>query len=282
MPGSRSTSSPRCLGLLHLLLRAQVGPHRVVELQVAAAGVVERLDGLAVDLGEVVEIAVHVRVGVRADGGAAAAEVHHRRRGDGHLRHDLADRLQEPEVLEHGMVGGEVELARDLQAFGLGVHAVELDALIDRHALAALQAPEEVEVPPGAAELAVGDELEADRLLLGDQLADLLVLHGGELRGRDGALGVFGARLLERRGAQQAADHVGAEWGDCILHGCVSSQSGIGNAVAGIVGGSLAEHAAANHGALAARAWDVSLHAGQPCSSRARRRRGSRPAWAPT
>ena len=51
------------LRLRQLLLRAQIGPGRIVELQVAAAGVIEGLDGLAVHLGEVVEIGLHVRVG---------------------------------------------------------------------------------------------------------------------------------------------------------------------------------------------------------------------------
>ena len=108
------------------------------------------------------------------------------------------------------MVGGEVELARDLQALGLGLDAVELDAVVEHHALAALELPEEVEMPPGAAELAVGGELQADLLLLPDDLPDLLVLDRFELVGRDLALLALGARVLERRGAQQAADFVGA------------------------------------------------------------------------
>ena len=104
------------------------------------------------------------------------------------------------------MIGGEVELAGDLQALGLGLDAVELDAVVEHHALAALELPEEIEVPPGAAELAVGGELQADLLLLPDDLLDLLVLDLLELVGRDLALLALGARVLERRGAQQAAD----------------------------------------------------------------------------
>ena len=173
--------------LRQLLLGAQVGPHRVVELQIAAAGVVERLDGLAVELGEVVEVGVHVRVGLLADGLAAAAEVHHRRRGDGHLRHELGVGGQELEVREHGMVGGEVQLAGHLQALGLGLDAVELDAVVEHDALAAGQVPEEIEVPPGAAELAVGGELQAHLLLLLEDLPDLLVLDLLQLVGVDRA-----------------------------------------------------------------------------------------------
>ena len=39
-----------------------------------------------------------------------------------------------------------------------------------------VEVPEEIEVPPRAAELAVGGELQADLLLLLDDLPDLLVL----------------------------------------------------------------------------------------------------------
>ena len=79
---------------------------------------------------------------------------------------------------------------------------VELDAV--EHA-------EEIEVPPGAAELAVGRELEADLLLLLDDLLDLTVLDGLELGRRDRALLALGARLLQRGGTQEAADMVGAK-----------------------------------------------------------------------
>jgi hypothetical protein len=41
--------------------------------------------------------------------------------------------------------------------------------------LDAVEPPEKVEVPPGAAELAVGDRLQADLLLLLDDRADLAV-----------------------------------------------------------------------------------------------------------
>ena len=53
--------------------------------------------------------------------------------------------------------------------------------------------------------------LQADLLLLLDDLLDLAVLDLLELGGGDLALLALGARLLQRRGAQQAADHVGAE-----------------------------------------------------------------------
>ena len=73
-------------------------------------------------------------------------------------------------------VAGEIDLAGDLDRLGFGVDAVKLDR---RRAdpLDALQAPEKIEMPPGAAELAVGSELEADLLLLLDDLFDFAGLR---------------------------------------------------------------------------------------------------------
>ena len=83
-----------------------------------------------------------------------------------------------------------------------GVHDVLLDAV---------EAPEEIEMPPRAAELAVGDRLQADVLLLLDDALDLAVFDRLQRRRRDLALGALRARLMERGGTQQAADMVGAE-----------------------------------------------------------------------
>src|SRR5262249_12313273 len=61
------------------------------------------------------------------------------------------------------------------------------------------------------AELAVGDRLEADRLLLLDDRFDFAVRDRGKRRRIDLAAGEAGARLFQRRRAQQAADVIGAE-----------------------------------------------------------------------
>src|SRR5215467_257296 len=66
-------------------------------------------------------------------------------------------------------------------------------------------------MPPRAAVLAVGRELEADLLLLPDDLVDLAVLDLLELGVGQGACLVLGARVLDRGRAQDAADMVGAE-----------------------------------------------------------------------
>src|SRR5581483_1179857 len=81
----------------------------------------------------------------------------------------------------------------------VGVAGRELDAV---------KAVDEVDVPPVAAELAVGDRLQPDRLLERDRLADALVLDRAQ-RGRvDLALLRLCARGMELLRAQQAADMI--------------------------------------------------------------------------
>src|SRR5262249_8086374 len=134
-----------------------------------------------------------------------------------HLRRDLGVVLHETEMREM-RVGREADLSGDAHAFRLGLDARELDALAGRVELNAVKVPVEVEVPPGTPELAVGRELEPDLLLFPDDLLDLAVFDLLELRVLDLALGVLGARLLQRCGAQQAADVIGAEWRFGSLH----------------------------------------------------------------
>src|ERR1039457_658792 len=137
--------------------------------------------------------------------------MHLAERRDAHLRRHLGMRLQKLEVLDHRMVG-EADLSGDLDALHLGLHALELDAVVELVELNTVQHAEEIEMPPGTAEFAVGDELEPDLLLLLDDLLDLAVLYLFQLCGGNRALLALRARLFDRRGAQQAADHVGAEW----------------------------------------------------------------------
>ena len=102
---------------------------------------------------------------------------------------------------------------------------VIVDAALEVHASIGLdggdpvEVLEEIEVPEGAAELAVGDRLQADLLLPLDESADLPVLHLLERAVRDFAAAMFLARVLEKLRAQEAADHVGAERRLCALHG---------------------------------------------------------------
>ena len=134
----------------------------------------------------------------------------HARARNRHLRHHLGVRLEELEMREHRMVR-EADLVDDPDAPRLGLDALELDAVAELVELDAVEHAVEVEMPPGAAKLAVGRELEADRFLLADDLLDLAVFHRAELGGADRARRRLLARLLERRRAEQRSDVVGAE-----------------------------------------------------------------------
>jgi len=209
-------------GFLQLFLRAEIGPHRIVELKVTAAGIVKCLDRLAVGLAEILVERLEVGIDVLRDRPAAAAKMQHRRRRDRHLRHHmrgLALLLQEAKMVQHRMVAGEIELADHPHRVMPGLDARELDAGLGMKQFAAGQLGEKVEMPPGAAEFAVGREFQADRGLLVDDLLDLEVLGLAQVVGRDLALLQPGARLLDARRPQQAADLVGAERGFGSLHG---------------------------------------------------------------
>ena len=199
------------LGLRQLFLGAEIGPGRVVPLQVTATGGVERLDRILIGDGEIVEDGVTVGVSLLAHRAGLEPEMHHARRRDGHFRHHLGVRLQELEVLQHRMIG-KSDLAGDLDAARLGLHALKLNAVIELVDFHAVEHAEEIEVPPRAAKLAIGGKLKADLFLLLDDLLDLAVFNLFELSRRNRALLALRARLLDRRGAQNAADMVGAEW----------------------------------------------------------------------
>src|ERR1044072_1802065 len=77
---------------------------------------------------------------------------------------------------------------------------------------------EESEVPPRAAEIAVGRELQAAVLLVGDDLPDLGIFDRLQLFGRDRVHVALRARVLDRGGAQETADVIGAEQRGGALH----------------------------------------------------------------
>src|SRR5581483_8045948 len=100
-----------------------------------------------------------------------------------------------------------------------GLHAGKLDALLRMEQLAAGELGEEIEMPPGAAELAVGRKLEAGRGLPMHDLLDFHVLDLAQLLGRNLVFLEFGARFLDALWPEQTADLVGAEGGLGSLHG---------------------------------------------------------------
>ena len=136
-----------------------------------------------------------------------------RRRRDRHLRRLPRMRGDELEMLDHRVAGEVAELARHPGHHLRRLHAaLEVDLALVRHHLDPRQGREKVGLPRLAAEFAVGDRLQPDRLLLRDQCRNLLVLDLFQAFGRDRISRTVGACLLQRGGTQQAADMVGAKW----------------------------------------------------------------------
>src|SRR5262249_60950981 len=90
-------------------------------------------------------------------------------------------RLHELEMLDHWMAG-KSQLAGDAHPLVAGGDPGKGNSGVHDVALDAVETPEEVEVPPGAAELAVGHGLQPDLLLLLNRPPDLAVLHCPEVR----------------------------------------------------------------------------------------------------
>ncbi len=122
---------------------------------------------------------------------------------------------------------GHAELAGDLRRLRCACSPpANLHAGVHHVLLGAVEAPEKIEMPPGAAEFAVGDRLQADLFLLLDDALDLAILDLLQLRPRViSPLAFLRARLVDRLRAQQAADMVGAERALVSLIGVVSSSS---------------------------------------------------------
>ncbi len=167
---------PAVARFFQLRLRAQIRPRRIVELQIAAAGLVEAADRLPIGLGQIVEDGVAIGVELGVDRVRLEAEMQRRRAWDAHFRRHAGVRLEKLEMLQHRVIG-EAELARDADALHPALHAVKLDAVVERVALHAVEQAVEIEVPPRAAEFAVGGDLQPGLLLLLDDLLDLAVLE---------------------------------------------------------------------------------------------------------
>src|SRR6185437_4553977 len=110
------------------------------------------------------------------------------------------------------------ELADDAQHHRLGLLALEGDLALAEIGLDAIEPAKKIVVPEGAAVFAVGDRFETRRLLLLDERLNLAILDGLELLGGDFVLLPPDAGVLQRGGAKQAADMVGAERRFGTLH----------------------------------------------------------------
>ena len=109
------------------------------------------------------------------------------------------------------MAGKRAELAGHAQHHRLGVVALELDLALAEIGLDAIQRAQKIVIPEGAAEFAIGDGLQPDVFLPLDDGAISRSSTALSCVGGDLALLPFGAGLFQRRGAQQAADMIGAE-----------------------------------------------------------------------
>src|SRR2546426_4464167 len=196
---------------LHLradALVAQAGERHVVDLQVAAAGGGEIANLLPGGACEVAPEFLDVGAGLGVDHLAPAAHVQVRRRGDAQLRNTRSICFQEPEGLDHDRPRAFHFAIHDHHRARLrlgAVFAVELERVLALGGDDAVEAGEEVDVPEGAAELAVGHRLQAGGFLHPHRFADAVVLDLLELRG------FFCAGLLQRSRAQETADMVGAK-----------------------------------------------------------------------
>ena len=73
-------------------------------------------------------------------------------------------------------MAGKSQLAINANTFGAGRHARERNPRLHAVLRNAIEPPKKVQVPPGAAELSVGDRLKTDLLLLFDDPLDFPLL----------------------------------------------------------------------------------------------------------
>ena len=197
-------------------------PAAIVELEIAAACGVHIRNDLAVARGEVIHQLLH--------GGVEPLCILHRKRhdhllqklrgrGDGQLGDGVLvlKRLDKSEVFNKGMLV-HAHLSCEIGVVKHRGLALKRKSGLGRRVADAVEAPHKIEVPGRAAELTIGDDVVTRRFLLGDEIADGVVLHGLERRGVDPAALKVGARLLECRGAQEAADVVVTERSVGLIH----------------------------------------------------------------
>jgi hypothetical protein len=177
----------------------EVGEAGVVELEVGAAQLADAPDLLGVGVAQVAPELLQVGVDVAVDRRLAAAIVDHVRRRDGELGGGGGHhRLQRLEVLaEDGLL--QADPAVDLERCRGELDGAGWVAELDLQVLGCLrdtaEPVDEVHVPGGAAELAVGGRLQTDVSLHRDHIADRVVLDRAQLLVGHASGGVVVARL---------------------------------------------------------------------------------------
>ncbi len=208
--------------ILPLRRVVQIGKAGVVELQILASQLAERLDFVRIHARQRSPEIVHVRIHRRIHDRRATTIVHHARRRDGQLGRLAGDGLQKREVVAEDAVV-QVQRARDAQRrrieLDVALVVVELDIesiLRPRYTAHLVQ---EIHVPGAAAKFTVGDSFQPDVLLQAHDLANGRILCLAQLFRRDSAAAACLARLLQSLRTQQTADVIGAERGFRSLHG---------------------------------------------------------------
>ena len=112
----------------------------------------------------------------------------------------------------------EADAPAHLQAERPGLHTLELDAVVELDDLDTIEHPEEVEVPPCPAELAVGGKPQTVLRFLAYERGDLGVFHLAQGGVVDLSRRTRGAGLGEGCRSEETADDVGAVGKLCIGH----------------------------------------------------------------
>ena len=113
--------------------------------------------------------------------------------------------LHKPEMPHKGMLSVKGQLARKVRIVDHRLLAVEREPCLGGMMPDAGKCPHKVKVPCGPTEFAVRDHLVAKLLLLRHQLADALILHGGQRRAVDLSLLKILPRFLQLLRPQKAS-----------------------------------------------------------------------------
>src|SRR5262245_61449706 len=164
------------LGSIPLFRVAHHRPSSIVELEVAATGVVKGLDRRPPGSGDIGKKFVIPRVSLLTHHRAALPKMERAGRRDRHLRRHPAFALKELEVLDVWMAL-ELDLAVYADCLVFGLDTMKLDPRIGYDRGDTFQSAKKVEVPPCAAKLAISSKLEADFFLLLDDLLNLSIFN---------------------------------------------------------------------------------------------------------
>lgn len=209
----------RKAGGLHELPEVVVHDHApgaVVKLNVVAAGGMQVAYHLAVGLGDVLlqlgQVGVHA-LGVERVVATEKLGQKLCRSWKGLPRHDtlLLELLYKLEVLHKRMILA-ADLSREAQRPLGRLLAMELVAALQLDVLHAAESPHEIQVPVAAAELAIGNDLQAVSLLLGNEVGNQTVFYGLQRAVVYLALGVLGTGLLQLLRTQKTTYDVCTEW----------------------------------------------------------------------